>query len=93
MAILPTTFESGGDAMSYRMNGCLRIEFTFAGYDCEIELDNNGITTVDVDSYHCMEFTSEMTLHELQEYVMSQLTAARAEYNAWRVSRQFLPPA
>lgn len=79
--------------MSYRMNGCLRIEFRFAGYDCEIELDNNGITTVDVDSYHCMEFTSNMTLHELQQYVMSQLTAARAEYNAWRVSRQFLPPA
>jgi hypothetical protein len=93
MAVLPTTFESGGDAMSYRMNGCLRIEFSFAGYDCEIELDNKGITTVDVDSYHCFEFTSEMTLHELQQIVMQELTAARDAYEAWRVSRLFLPPA
>ena len=79
--------------MSYRMNGCLRIEFTFAGYDCELELDNNGITTVDVDSYHCFEFASWVTLHQVQECIMRELTAARAEYEAWRVSRQFLPPA
>lgn len=72
---------------SYRCNGCLRIEFEFAGFDCEIELDCKGITTVAVDSHHGWEFTSEMTLHELQQIVMPDLLACRAAKNEWQRAR------
>ena len=62
----------------YRFNGTLRIEFTFAGYDCEIELDNNGITTVEVDSLQCFEFSSDTTLAKVQEVVCVELLYQRS---------------
>jgi len=62
---------------SYRQNGFLRIEFRFEGYDCEVELDKNGITTVDIDSVGCFEFDSEMcTLHHLTNFVRAVIRQA-----------------
>jgi hypothetical protein len=55
---------------SYRMNGALRVEFTYKGYDCEIELSHGGITTIHIDSLGCYEFDSDMcTLHHLTNFV------------------------